>query len=417
MSSVTVVIPTLNEQDNIGVLLDALRRQERPADEIIVVDAGSKDNTVGEVSCFPEIRLLNGSPPVGSQRQLGLEQASGDIVVFLDADTTPEPGFIRRALAEMESRHLDAACPWYSPFPSNLLISAVYAFFNVIFIAVQRIAPSGAGSCIIAKRDFALEIGGIRNDLVYEDIEFIRRSGRRGRFGMLRQRLRVSDRRFREFGTLRMFLKYMSLSFFFSFGLFRLAGVIGYPFGKYSRRSEETVVLVDENDTPIGQAPKRSVHGPDTPLHRGFSLFLFNPRGEVLLQRRSSSKTTWPDQWSNSCCGHPSPEERPEDAARRRAAFELGLMPERIQVVLPHYRYRAEFGGVVENETCPVLVGVTDREPAPNPDEVSDVRWVNWNAFLDSVRKGEPVTPWCAEEAELLGACPAFHQALQENAG
>ncbi|MCX8053300.1 MAG: glycosyltransferase, partial [Armatimonadetes bacterium] len=181
------------------------------------------------------VRVISTKPPVGDQRQMGLENARGDIVIFLDADTIVLPDFIEKSLTEMTARKLDVACPRYKPYPSSLLISAVHWFFNLIFLVAQKALPSGAGGCILTRRDFALRIGGFKKDLVYEDIEFIRRSGRRGRFGMLRCSVLVSDRRFRKFGVGRTFLKYLLLSMFFSFGLFKLAGLVSYPFGKYEQ--------------------------------------------------------------------------------------------------------------------------------------------------------------------------------------
>jgi len=414
MSTVTVVIPTLNEELHIGTLLRALRQQTHPVEEILVVDGGSSDATVHLASRFPKVRVLAGHPPVGAQRQLGLENAHSETVVFLDADTMPPPDFIGRCLGEMDARRLDAACPWYRPHPSSPPIAAVYLFFNLVFIAVQKVLASGAGSCILARRAFALSVGGFRSDLVYEDIEFVRRCSRRGRFGMIRPGILVSDRRFREFGVARMLLKYLSLSLFFSLGLFKLAGLVSYPFGKYRRSNDELVVLVNENDEPVGTACKRTLHGPDTPLHRAFSLFVLNRSGELLLQQRSSSKPTWPLEWSNSCCGHPGPGESTEDAARRRAVEELGLTLLLLYNVLPNYRYRAQKDGVTENEICPVLVGLASGQAVPNPSEVHAVKWVRWEDFVESLAQPDAYTPWCREEAALLDASPEFHSILAE---
>ena len=68
------------------------------------------------------------------------------------------------------------------------------------------------------------------------------------------------------------------------------------------------VVLVDEENRELGRALKSEVHHAATPLHRAFSLFLFDRRGRTLVQRRALAKRTWPGIWSNSCCGHPAPE-------------------------------------------------------------------------------------------------------------
>ena len=165
---------------------------------------------------------------------------------------------------------------------------------------------------------------------------------------------------------------------------------------------EEHVVLVDEHNAVLGTTPKSSVHGTDTPLHRGFSAFLFNEQGQVLLQQRSRLKKTWPLMWSNSVCGHPALGESNEDAARRRASFELGLDLVSIKEVSP-YRYKATKDGVMENEICPILVGRVKTEPVPNPSEVEAVKWLAWEDFLRSIKiHPDTYSIWCREEAEIL---------------
>lgn len=175
---------------------------------------------------------------------------------------------------------------------------------------------------------------------------------------------------------------------------------------------EEHVVLVDEHDRVLGVAPKHSVHGATTPLHRGFSLFLFDGARRVLAQRRAAAKVTWPLVWSNSCCGHPALGEPVELAARRRLRDELGLdTVAALCVMLPDYRYRASRDGVEENELCPVLVA---RLPAgvdlrPDPEEIAELRWVVWEEFLAELTADpSPWSPWCREEIRLLAAAPAF---------
>lgn len=166
--------------------------------------------------------------------------------------------------------------------------------------------------------------------------------------------------------------------------------------------TEEHVVLVDDQNNVLGTAPKATVHTADTPLHRGFSAFLFNADGLLLLQQRSHKKKTWPLMWSNSVCGHPALDERNEDAARRRAQDELGLELASIKEVAP-YRYQATREGVMEHEICPILVGTVTHEPVPNPDEVEAVRWVAWEDFLADMRAHpETYSVWCREEAEIL---------------
>lgn len=172
----------------------------------------------------------------------------------------------------------------------------------------------------------------------------------------------------------------------------------------------EHVVLVDESNAILGTMPKSEVHQEQTPLHRGFSLFLFNREGKLLLQQRSRKKRTWPRVWSNSCCGHPQLGESSVEAAARRLQQELGMKAYHLEEVSP-YRYCFSRDGVMENEICPILVGFSDDEPAINPDEVEAVRWIGWQPFLQEVANNpETYSLWCIEEARILDAHPRFRE-------
>jgi isopentenyl-diphosphate delta-isomerase len=164
----------------------------------------------------------------------------------------------------------------------------------------------------------------------------------------------------------------------------------------------EEVVLVSEENRVLGTMPKTLVHGATTPLHRGFSLFLFDRAGRLLLQQRSHTKKTWPLVWSNSVCGHPALDESNIDAAERRLSYELGMTATHIAEVSP-YRYTFVRDGVMENEICPILVGFTQEEPKPNNDEVEAVRWVAWSLFCEEIRaKPGTYSEWCEEEVRIL---------------
>jgi isopentenyl-diphosphate delta-isomerase len=174
--------------------------------------------------------------------------------------------------------------------------------------------------------------------------------------------------------------------------------------------TEELVVLLDEQGRPAGAMPKAEVHGPDTPLHLAFSVYLFDAGGRLLVTRRALGKRTWPGVWTNSCCGHPAPGEEPAAAAVRRLGQELGLGPARIELVLPSFAYRAVAAdGVVENEVCPVFVAHLDGDPEPapaaDPEEVAEWRWVPWEAFR-AVAATAPwaLSPWAVEQVSRLPA-------------
>ncbi len=198
-----------------------------------------------------------------------------------------------------------------------------------------------------------------------------------------------------------------------------IGGALAMAMYLWYRRSyyafDEMVVLVDEDNNPLGTARKSDTHHGDTQLHRAFSVFLFNENGELLMQRRAFSKLTWPGVWSNSCCGHTMLNERTEQAAARRLAFELGLRGVELKMALPDYRYRAEKDGVVENEICPVLVGFTDQVPSLNPAEVAETKWVAWEDFLASTRRVDcELSPWAVEEGLLLDKSPVLRKMLRQ---
>lgn len=177
----------------------------------------------------------------------------------------------------------------------------------------------------------------------------------------------------------------------------------------------EEVVLVTEQNEVLGTMEKYAAHSAHTPLHRGFSVFLFHPEKGFLLQQRSHKKKTWPLVWSNSCCGHPMRDEDNVTAAHRRLNFELGLTDTTLTMVLPKYRYTCERDGIVENEICPVMVGVTNELPVINPEEVEAVRWISWKDWVKEVTNNpEDYSQWCVEETMLLEDSPLFQSLLKE---
>lgn len=172
---------------------------------------------------------------------------------------------------------------------------------------------------------------------------------------------------------------------------------------------EELIVLVDETGTPVGRAEKWSSHHADTPLHLAFSCYVFDERGRLLVTRRAAGKKVWPGVWSNTVCGHPQPGEPMEQAVRRRLAYELGMDAAGIEVALPGYRYRAPaFDGIVENEFCPVYLARAAGDPEPNPEEVTEFRWVTWDEFV-AAALGDAAGAWswwCKDQLEQLREHP-----------
>ena len=166
----------------------------------------------------------------------------------------------------------------------------------------------------------------------------------------------------------------------------------------------ELVVLLDADGAPIGTADKSVVHGSDTPLHLAFSCHIVGGDGRFLVTRRALGKLAFPGVWTNAVCGHPAPGEPMEVAVRRRARFELGLELDELDLVLPHFRYRAaDASGTVENEICPVYLARVEVDPAPDPSEVAEWAWVE----QDLLRVAARATPF-AFSPWLVGQLDAW---------
>jgi len=179
---------------------------------------------------------------------------------------------------------------------------------------------------------------------------------------------------------------------------------------------EELVVLVDERGQPTGTAEKWSSHHASTPLHLAFSCYVFDAGGAFLATRRALTKKVWPGVWSNTVCGHPAPGESFPDAIQRRLGYELGMTACDIDVVLPDHSYRApSFQGIVENEFCPVFVAHEASDTRPNPVEVEECAWMDWEEFVRRAQEdaSDTYSWWCKNQLrELLGHPVVEHYAL-----
>jgi len=177
-----------------------------------------------------------------------------------------------------------------------------------------------------------------------------------------------------------------------------LADALIIPTHSVVSSEEEPLILVDESDREVGFLSKGACHDGDGVLHRAFSLFVFNPAGELLLQQRSSDKRLWPMYWSNTCCSHPRRGETMEEATHRRLAQELG-MTSRLDHLFT-FQYHASFGSLgSEREVCWVFAGVSSVQPRPNPHEIAAVRWIDVHDLdREFATAPEAFTPWMTME-------------------
>ena len=137
---------------------------------------------------------------------------------------------------------------------------------------------------------------------------------------------------------------------------------------------EELLILVDKNDNQIGTMPKMEAHEKGV-LHRAFSVFIFNKKGELMLQQRAAHKYHSPMLWTNTCCSHQRDGENNIQAGERRLQEEMGFTTNLNEVF--SFIYKAPFdNGLTEHEFDHVLIGYFDEEPNINKEEVEDYKWM-----------------------------------------
>lgn len=153
------------------------------------------------------------------------------------------------------------------------------------------------------------------------------------------------------------------------------------------------VILVDGQDRQIGTAEKFEAHQQGL-LHRAFSIFVFNSKKELLLQKRAKKKYHSGGLWSNTCCSHPQPDEDTETVAHRRLKEEMGFDCPLREVF--SFTYKTEFSsGLIEHELDHVFIGFFDGQPRLDPKEAEDWRWMSADQLLEEFEKHpESYTYW-----------------------
>ncbi|MCW7553603.1 isopentenyl-diphosphate delta-isomerase [Endozoicomonas gorgoniicola] len=178
----------------------------------------------------------------------------------------------------------------------------------------------------------------------------------------------------------------------------------------------ETLIGVTADDEVTGRVSKYHAHTGAGVLHRAFSVLLFNTVGELLIQKRSAEKITFPGYWANTCCSHPLYTEDELEttdsagvkrAAIRKLAQEMGIAGELAEddfTAMTRLHYRAESGvGWVEEEMDYILIARANVTLALNPNEVASVQWVSSGELSDLLKDKEVlIAPWFRVIAEQL---------------
>jgi len=156
---------------------------------------------------------------------------------------------------------------------------------------------------------------------------------------------------------------------------------------------EESVILVDTHDRPLGLMPKMEAHEKGV-LHRAFSVFIINSKDELLLQRRAFTKYHSPGLWTNTCCSHQRDGEDTLEAGRRRLMEEMGM--DVSLEFLFSFVYKASFdNGLTEHEFDHVLLGKSEALPQVNPQEVMEWKWMPLERIQQELKNHpEDFTVW-----------------------
>lgn len=161
------------------------------------------------------------------------------------------------------------------------------------------------------------------------------------------------------------------------------------------------ILLVDEHDRPIGEEEKMRTHELGL-LHRAFSIWIFNTRGELMLQQRAIKKYHCGGLWTNTCCSHPFPNETSFDAAHRRLKEEMGFDCELTEVM--EFIYEIDFpNGLTEHEYLHVFTGRYDADPVLNLEEASNFQWIPIQTLQTDIKNNpETYTYWSRLTLEKL---------------
>ena len=159
---------------------------------------------------------------------------------------------------------------------------------------------------------------------------------------------------------------------------------------------EEYVILVDQDDNPIGKEDKVKCHLPNGKLHRAFTALIFNGDGKLLLTKRSEGKMLWPNDWDGTVASHPRESETYVSSAERRMPEEIGISCKMNYV--NKFEYHVLYKDIgSENEICGTLIGMVDSfdNSCMIKDEISEVKWINPDELKNELEQNrDTYCPW-----------------------
>ena len=231
----SIIIPTLNEEEYLVKLLQSIQKQDYQDFEIIVADAGSQDRTI-EIAKEYGCKIVEGGLP-GPGRNKGARVAQGSLLFFVDADVEFPEGAFQKILQEFSSRELGVA--------SFLLLAKkrthriiFHAFYNVPILLGEKIIPHGAMGILVTKEIFDI-VGGFDETIeLAEDHHFVREAAKHAKFGLFRSvKLTVSSRRFETDGWVKTYIKFLAAGIHMIFRGPPKSDLFKYQFDHYEKKN------------------------------------------------------------------------------------------------------------------------------------------------------------------------------------
>ncbi|MFH1656410.1 MAG: glycosyltransferase [Candidatus Nealsonbacteria bacterium] len=231
----SIIIPTLNEEKQVPLLLESIKKQNFNDYEIIVADANSKDKTISIVKKYNCKITAGGLPSKG--RNNGAKIAKGDLLLFLDADVILPKDFIKKTLKEFDKRKLKIASFFLIPQEKNKITRFFFNFFyNWPVFFFQQVIAHGAMGILIDKDIFNSIKGFDEKIKLSEDHDLIRRAKRLGKFGIIKSsKIFISTRRFQTDGWFKTYFKFILCEFHMIFIGPVKKDIFKYKFDHYSQ--------------------------------------------------------------------------------------------------------------------------------------------------------------------------------------
>lgn len=233
---VSIIIPTLNEENYLPLLLASIKKQSFFDYEIIVADAGSKDKTL-EIAKKYDCQIITGGLPAQAKNN-GAKFSKGDLLLFLDADVILPERFFEKSLSEFKKRNLKIAGFFLLPANKNKISTFLFNFFyNFPILLLEKILAHAAQGILIEKELFEKINGFDEKIKLAEDHDLARRAKKFGKYGIIKSsKIFISERRFKKDGWLKTYLKYLLCELHMLFFGPVKSNIFNYKFDHYNRK-------------------------------------------------------------------------------------------------------------------------------------------------------------------------------------